>query len=260
MPDQPLLCPLCEASSTGAVSVKLRIHGCAACGLRFRHPQPSDAELQRIYDAAYADERVAEGSEDMAGTTDDIARQYVAQLLRFEPVVGRRVVDFGAGLGSMSRALAAAGAEVFAVDAFSADHLAQQGLRAFRSPEELAGLAPFDGCVAMEVIEHLRHPWALLEQLRALTKPGGFLFVTTPNAEGLKPRLALDGWSEALDEAHLFLFSPRSLETALRRSGNQKLQRLRTAVRYSQNPLVNAARAGLQVSGLDGQLRYLAWS
>lgn len=253
-------CPLCRARKAGFASAALNLSMCRQCGLRFRNPQPTDEELELIYRDAYSDEEVAAGSEDMAGTTDGIARQYAAQLGRFEPLSGRRVVDFGAGLGSMSRALQEVGAAVTAVDPYSAAELRRKGIDAYDALEGLSTSTPFDGCTAIEVFEHLREPWTLMAQIRSLLRPEGFLLITTPNAEGLKPRLSLDNWSEATDRAHLFLFSPRCLERALEQAGYKRWTRLRRPVKFSSGAAANAARAVLQTTGLDGQLRYIAWS
>lgn len=46
----------------------------------------------------------------------------------------------------------------------------------------------FDVVVAVEVIEHLRHPWKFFEELGALLKPGGYAIVTTPNITGFVSR------------------------------------------------------------------------
>lgn len=253
-------CPLCRRAEIDSASAALRLSRCRDCGLRFRNPAPTDEELETIYRKAYVAEEIAIGSTDMAGTTDGIARQYAAQFGRVEPLSGRRVVDFGAGLGSMSRALLEAGAAVTAVDPYSAAELRRQGIDAHDALEDLSTSAPFDGCTAIEVFEHLREPWTVMAQIRSLLRPEGFLLITTPNAEGLKPRLSLDSWSEATDQAHLFLFSPQSLERALEQAGYKRWTRLRRPVKFSSGAAANAARALLQVTGMDGQLRYIAWS
>jgi SAM-dependent methyltransferase len=47
------------------------------------------------------------------------------------------------------------------------------------------GAARFDLVVSTEVIEHVTDPAQFMRDLRALVRPGGVAFVTTPNAEGL---------------------------------------------------------------------------
>ena len=48
---------------------------------------------------------------------------------------------------------------------------------------------PFDGIVATEIIEHVAHPDQFLAKLSTLLKPGGFLFLTTPNGAYFNNRL-----------------------------------------------------------------------
>jgi SAM-dependent methyltransferase len=47
----------------------------------------------------------------------------------------------------------------------------------------------FDVITAMEIIEHLESPAAFLREARKLIKPGGYMFVTTPNVECIQGRL-----------------------------------------------------------------------
>ena len=49
--------------------------------------------------------------------------------------------------------------------------------------------AQFDAATAIEVIEHLENPRHLLRQAKQLLKPGGLLFVTTPNIENVPARI-----------------------------------------------------------------------
>jgi 2-polyprenyl-6-hydroxyphenyl methylase/3-demethylubiquinone-9 3-methyltransferase len=47
----------------------------------------------------------------------------------------------------------------------------------------------FDGAVITEIIEHVAHPDQFLRQIASLVRPGGYVFMTTPNGEYFRNRL-----------------------------------------------------------------------
>jgi 2-polyprenyl-6-hydroxyphenyl methylase/3-demethylubiquinone-9 3-methyltransferase len=77
----------------------------------------------------------------------------------------------------------------------------------------------FDGVIATEVVEHVAHPDQFLTSLAAMVKPGGRIFMTTPN--GRYFRNSLPKFSECVDpsifeavqfapnsDGHIFLLHP----------------------------------------------------
>jgi 2-polyprenyl-3-methyl-5-hydroxy-6-metoxy-1,4-benzoquinol methylase len=64
----------------------------------------------------------------------------------------------------------------------------------------------FDGAVITEVIEHVAHPDQFLRQVAGLVRPGGYVFMTTPNGEYLRNRLPRfsDCPDPSIYEAHQF--------------------------------------------------------
>jgi 2-polyprenyl-3-methyl-5-hydroxy-6-metoxy-1,4-benzoquinol methylase len=83
----------------------------------------------------------------------------------------------------------------------------------------------FDALILSEVLEHLRDPWAVLERLRPLLRPGGLVFVSTPNVAHreiivmlLRGRWELRSYGP-LDATHLRWFTPSSLRRAFEEAG-----------------------------------------
>lgn len=95
---------------------------------------------------------------------------------------GRRVVDVGAGTGAVSRALAARGARVLAVDGavrMLAAHPAggwSVGGDACALPLAAESL---DAVTMGFVLNHLRHPELALQEARRVLRPGGIVLATT---------------------------------------------------------------------------------
>lgn len=85
--------------------------------------------------------------------------------------------------------------------------------------------ASFDALILSEVLEHLRDPWAVLERVRPLLRPGACVFASTPNAAHreiiwmlLRGRWDLRSYGP-LDATHLRWFTPSSFRTAFEQSG-----------------------------------------
>jgi ubiquinone/menaquinone biosynthesis C-methylase UbiE len=57
--------------------------------------------------------------------------------------------------------------------------------------EVLAGAAPADRVLLIELIEHLEAPWTTLRLAARLVAPGGRLVLTTPNLNSLRHRIEL---------------------------------------------------------------------
>lgn len=96
-------------------------------------------------------------------------------------------------------------------------------------PLAAAGSFPenrFDVVTLIEVIEHLPDPTRVLSQAVKWLRPGGFLYVTTPNVHSLNHRLG-PRWSIFCPPEHLTIWSPRGLRTAPSRLGLTRI-RLRT--------------------------------
>ncbi|EIM01670.1 bifunctional 3-demethylubiquinone 3-O-methyltransferase/2-octaprenyl-6-hydroxy phenol methylase [Rhodanobacter thiooxydans] len=105
---------------------------------------------------------------------------------------GAKVADVGCGGGLLSEALARAGAKVTGIDLggkvieVAKLHLHESGLAVdyrVQSSSELAAAEPasFDAVCCMELVEHVPDPRALVNDLAAMVKPGGRLFMSTLN-------------------------------------------------------------------------------
>ncbi len=87
----------------------------------------------------------------------------------------------------------------------------------YRLPSSVAG--PFDAVTAWDVIEHLDDPRAALAAVRERLRPGGWLFVSSPDAGSLVGRALGRHWHYIDPEQHLHLLSMRNLGRLLAESG-----------------------------------------
>ena len=85
----------------------------------------------------------------------------------------------------------------------------------------------FDVVTMIELLEHVPNPQQILQSAARWLRPGGLLYLTTPNARSLNQRVLGLEWSVVSPPEHLVLWTPKGLRHALAKSGFQDL-RIRT--------------------------------
>lgn len=159
-----------------------------------------------------------------AGTTKDghAAARYVDLLGRHAPK-GGRVLDVGCGTGAVLAQLAAElrwrpeGVDVSEVAVRAAESFAP-AVRA-DAAELPFGTGEFDALLLLDVLEHTDSPLRVLREARRVTREGGVLVASTPNA-GSPLRIALGKrWHGLADPTHTYFFTRFALERLLEASG-----------------------------------------
>jgi 2-polyprenyl-3-methyl-5-hydroxy-6-metoxy-1,4-benzoquinol methylase len=115
------------------------------------------------------------------------------------PAPGERVLDVGCGSGVVADVLASLGADVTGIDsnpaaiAYARGAYSRPNLRVEETTVDDLALEPdsVDRIYCLELIEHLDEPQGadLLAGFRRALRPGGTLFLTTPNYRGTWPVL-----------------------------------------------------------------------
>jgi len=135
---------------------------------------------------------------------------------------GRRLLDVGAGAGLFVEVAREAGwdAEGTELSRAAADAARERGIVVHVG--DLADLPlrrdSYDAVVSLECLEHVPSPPAFLRAAADLLRPGGVLFLTTPNWGSLSRRLLGKEWV-AVSKDHLCLLTPSSLRRTLAAAG-----------------------------------------
>lgn len=260
MPQILTVCPLCQRQLVPYLQ-RIKYSQCVRCQLIVRNPLPWEEELQGLYTQSW--QHPLQHTSESGGTDAWLAESYSLQLARSLGLTsfhGLKILDFGAGRGSMLRALRKYGADVCGVEPFGLEFLNAHGFQCYRMLSDLPEGLRVDGIVTIDVVEHLRTPWNTLCQLRKLLKDGGWLFIATPNVKGLSARLSGPRYRELSRPGHLMFFTTQGVERFLARCGFAHARRLKWLVRYDRHPVKRCFHHALQLTGLDGELRYLAWA
>jgi 2-polyprenyl-3-methyl-5-hydroxy-6-metoxy-1,4-benzoquinol methylase len=128
------------------------------------------------------------------GTSCSAIYQMVARTIAMQGIQGDVLVDVGCGGGQLWHYLGAKFAKYIGVDGVLYEDLPPE--IEFHYHDLDSGRIPLptgsgDVVVALETIEHLENPRAFFRDLHRLTRPGGWLIVTTPNQLSLLSILTL---------------------------------------------------------------------
>ena len=206
----------------------LRLASCGDCGTVF---QPRAPELQRLAEwYEYMGHHPANYE-----TTPLVERRLARLVGALEPYRSSdRLLEVGAGGGGFARVAAARGWTVYAteISPSCAERLRKtHGERLFEGDLADVPFEPgtFDVVVMIEVVEHLIDPASYLRAAWRLLRPGGCVFLTTPNLRGVSGRHWGYRWRIITDE-HLTYFDSRSIEKLLTTAGFSESRLLTTGI------------------------------
>ncbi len=152
-------------------------------------------------------------------------RHAIAVQFRFlpKPEAGRRLLDIGCGNGDFLNAAQQAGWEVMGLDLDPQAAALRRGFNVkigtidlFDNDSEC-----FDAVTISHVIEHVHEPVKVLRAIYRLLKPGGLLYIETPNVNSNGLRIFGRHWRGLEVPRHLVLFSFDGLVDVLARIGFQ---------------------------------------
>ncbi len=206
-------CRLCGGSSTRAFVVgdrnraitgeSFEYRRCQSCGTVFLLDVPAD--LGRYYPQDYY--QLPTPSE-----LDRAARGESPRLAMLRPFAsGGPLVEIGAGFGIFARAARMAGFDVTAIEmderccAYLEEVVGVKAIRSDTPERTLADVGAAGVIVLWHVLEHLAHPWEVLERAAERLEPGGVLALAMPNPESAQFRLLGGRWAHVDAPRHLFL-------------------------------------------------------
>ena len=246
---EPRSCPACDARGSRSIGEKngFEIQRCPSCSTLFTAELPPPS-AGHDYDAYYH-----EGNLQVPGFVRTRLDEVVAG---FEPERRTgRWLDVGCGAGTLLEAVRGRGWDAVGteVSMSGAEAVRAKGFEVHAGELQELELEheSFDVLSLVEVVEHVPAPRQLLADARALLRPGGVLYVTTPHGRGISARLLGTSWSVVIPPEHLQLFSLAGLKSAAAGAGLDTV-RLRTqavnpsellsALRRNRAPVTAGAR------------------
>ena len=244
-------CPVCGSESSvddtaftihpeRPLAVDLR--KCIRCRHGWIDPLPAQAFLNYLYGRGSRSVIGAEQAKTELTIPEAIAACEAATL------PATRYLEIGVGQGLLYRHFADAGWSAAGVD--PGDWAASfPGI--VRSIDDIDVDRRFDLIVAMDVLEHVRDPVAMVRRLRELAAPGARLFMAFPNRASLRAHVGKGRWRMVRPLGHLHFFSPRSARLMLKEAG-WDAERIRTTDLMHRNEVRNVRSALLYLGQLLG--------
>lgn len=220
------------------------LHRCLGCGSAFLDPRPNRETIGLAYGEYYTHEAApAEPATSpraailngylnarwgyeltpasqlgrLAGRLLPRRRAYADRLVRHlsRPAARGRLLDVGSGDGSFVAWMRRLGwdAEGLEPDRAAAERAQSAGVPVTAASLEEVSFEPrsFDAVTMSHVIEHLHDPAAGLEACRSLLRPGGTLWLATPNLAGHGHAVFGRDWIGLDPPRHLVVFTRESL-------------------------------------------------
>lgn len=230
-------CPVCRSRKTkifleksfSAASIEnITLSRCLECRTIFQefYSTEFDDNLNNSHYAKYA----GKSKPELYHPLTDISYEKVLDIL-LKHAPGRSILDVACGIGGFVDAASRRGWTIQGIElAEGAVAIARKfNLNVqnvdFFSDSILAGSR--DIVTMFEVIEHLPNPGAFLRRAEEVVRPGGLIYLTTPNFNSLERRVVGSQWHN-IHLAHITYFTPNTIIGAVRRHTNLELLKIET--------------------------------
>jgi len=224
-----IACPIC--SSKQSSHVYALVHGaivkCDSCGVKYVTPRATWEHLKDKID----DWSSQDVNDDIrlgiayAPSTQKMYQRFLAMIEQRHQLEGRKMLDVGCSSGAFIQSAVqnnwqAEGLELgeaaanYTRERFNVD-VQQTTIADANYADE-----SFDCITISEVIEHLEWPKQDIESLYRWLKPGGTLFITTPNFNSLYQRLhGAHWWVINCEDEHIIFYDVDDMHAILERIG-----------------------------------------
>ncbi|HSR62332.1 MAG TPA: class I SAM-dependent methyltransferase [Gammaproteobacteria bacterium] len=215
-------CAVCSSSAITDLAHKrdYRFRRCSDCGFIFLDPMPSQETLNEQYIDPGTE---AEPTYDKASSR---MRRAVLKLPRFFPYAYKKdTLDLGCGGGFVAAVLALVARSSTGVDI--SRNAIDYARKRFHQPEfvcsnfaDLLNMEKrFDFIYSSEVIEHVSDVNLYMQVLQRLIKPGGYVYITTPDSGHPAVPADISQWDVFAPPIHVQFFNRETATVLFTRYG-----------------------------------------
>lgn len=220
-------CPLCgnkRAKKFWAMS-GYRLAKCDICAMVWDFFPPSNQLA--VYDESYfINENPKGGYANYFEGMRINKKTFLERLKKIENKYGKKgkILDVGCALGDClveAKKLGWKNAKGLEVSDYAFKIAKKRNLKVKRGvlEENYFRKGSFDVVLYQDVIEHIVNPVAELKKVYEILKPGGLIFIVTPDIEGVWSRMLGSFWYHYKPYEHLSYFSQKTIKLLLKQSG-----------------------------------------
>lgn len=208
-------CPVCHAQNAAFAFHKngYDLFGCPECGFLFVHPYPDTTTITAFYETAYR----GASADFYPKSSSRRWRAWWRSLQFFRYVRNKDVLDLGCGGGFMVEAFDRLGARASGIDisqnsiAYARQHSPQSTFYCEPLSTFCDRKLTFDFIFTSEVLEHVPGPTEFMQTLAAITRPGGYVYVSAPDIGHAAVPQDLPSWTDICPPEHLQFFNHDNL-------------------------------------------------
>jgi len=224
-------CNLClsqEAKSVWEFSDNFRMMKCKNCGFLYLFPQPKEATAKALYTEDYylnlGVQYLKNDSKEIIDKKIEPIEKLLLKDIGYPEKNNNRLLEIGCASGLYLKAAQRLGWDVYGVEVSEfASKFARENLslnvKTGKFEESDFPDEPFDFIVMIMLLEHLEDPKQVLTKINRLLKPGGKVFINTPNKHCLESIIFGKKWHEIFFPYHLCIFSPSTIRLLAKITG-----------------------------------------
>jgi 2-polyprenyl-3-methyl-5-hydroxy-6-metoxy-1,4-benzoquinol methylase len=247
-------CLVCGSPAITAWPRYRHIHlmRCSQCRFVFSGKIPSTQELLNLY-SSY-------------GRNDYLSpitiKRFHEILDGLEPVrQTNRMLDVGCGIGYFLAEAAKRKWEVYGTE-FTPEAVEicrGKGINMQEGSLNPAHYAPesFDVIISIEVIEHINHPREEVQKFARLLRPGGVVYLTTPNFNSVSRKILHEKWNVLSYPEHLCYYTPKTLTRLFAGFGfrREKIKTTGVSITRLRSSATGIAEVAVAAGSQDEKLR-----
>lgn len=245
-----LFCPVCGSSHSQKFWAMpgYRLSRCLRCGMVWDHIPPTKI-LAQYQESYFVNENPKGGYSNYFESMSINRRTFSDRLGKIEKKLGRkgRFLDVGCALGDClveAKRLGWKEAEGLEVSDYGYKYSKDRGLEVRKGTlgKDTFSPASFDVVAYQDVIEHITNPVDELNKVYRILKPGGIVFLVTPDIEGFWSKLLGPLWYHYKPGEHVVYFSQKTIKDALSKAGFENIETGKTYHVLSLEYILNRLR------------------
>ena len=221
-------CRICNGSELAPILSGLQtrlgevysLKQCKECAFISTHPLPGPKVLKQYYDQDYW-----QNPGGLLDTFYKLRMRGIIKAIKKRVPRNGRVLDWGAGDGSLIRLLEAEGFEGYGIDRYSTQSTNKKLINASIQDAPFQDEF-FDAITCFHVLEHIDEPVLSINRAMQLLKPGGILVLEVPNIESVSFKLFKKKWYPLDIPVHINHFSQTVLQRILNKVGGNQILRV----------------------------------